>query len=355
MKGLMGYADGSILPPSESRSLQSQGTATPETSTLAPTSNPFDLTPYDSQRTLTQSTGAVHGITSDEEPWPYLQMASLPTGQEEEWSCLDAAAAAQITLIIKSQLIQMKFLGTAPAAEIWSSLCARFERTSDIIALQARNRLNGCKYTDGHDLQSHLDKMTMSWEDASAAGAKIPDDEFCHILRASFPPRWAPLLATLFTVGDPIFLESSLLAFAGTWGQPPKPRSPTSSTIPASSFARCTNCGKGGGAEHSAPHRWRTRDQVQRPQGPPRAKTAPVDTSIPSSYPLDSSTHSIASPSATAQPWSPYNPFRQRDCPINPSRLISSDPGASLDRDTPIISGYRLFGAAATTRPSVDQ
>ena len=341
MKGLMGYADGSIRPPSKSWSLQSQGTATPETPTPTSTSNPFDL-PSDSQQALVQSTGAAYGITSDEGPLPHLPIMS--TVQEEEWSRLDAAAAAHITLNIKSQVIRMKFQGGAPAVEIWSSLCARFEGMNGVLALLARNRLNGCKYTDGHDLQSHLDDMTMLWENTLTAGAKI--QEFCHILRSSFPPSWAPLVATLFTLDDPIVLESSLLAFADMWGQRLTPGSPTVSTIPVPSFSGCTNCGKGNypfytcyrkgeGVEHPAAYWWRTKHQVQRFQGPPRAKAAPVDTNTPSSNPLDSSTHNIITPSittsATARSRSPYNPFRRQRQPTNPFRRISSDPSASID------------------------
>ena len=140
----------------------------------------------------------------------------------------------------------------------------QFERTNGVLALQARNQLNGCKYVDGH-LQSHLDMMSKLWEDALAVGVKILDDEFCHILRLLFPPGWAFFLTTLITINDPIVLEASLLAFADLQGQSSKPAPSSSTTALISSVTSCTNFGKnnhtvdwcywkGGGAKHTAPH-----------------------------------------------------------------------------------------------------
>ena len=198
-----------------------------------------------------------------------------PTPEEEEWRRLDASAAAHITLNIKSEAILAKFRRGMSAHEIWSSLCTRFERTSGALVLQARNQLAACKYLDGQDIQSHIDDMSRLWEAALAVGVKIEDEEYCHILRSSFPPSWAFLLTTLITVNDPAALEASLLAFADFGGPKSKPASSSSSSSTAllsssSVTVKCTNCGKsnhtfdrcfrkGGGAEHSAPHWWRER------------------------------------------------------------------------------------------------
>lgn len=92
------------------------------------------------------------------------------------------AASTHIRLNIKNWIILLKFRDGMSAAEIWTSLCARFERTNGILALQAQNKLNACKYTDGHDLQSHLDTMSKLWEEVLSVGVRVEEDEFCHIL-----------------------------------------------------------------------------------------------------------------------------------------------------------------------------
>ena len=233
MKGLMGYADGNIRPPSRSYPLQTSINATPATSTPAapvtmPSTNPFALAQVTSsnsnpfvvapQQAPSQSTGQILGV-SPAFPGPSITSSHakpLPRTplQQEEWSRLDAAAATHITLNIKNQAILSKFREGASAYEIWSSLCTRFERTNGILALQARNRLNSCRYMDGQDVQSHLDTMSKLWEGALATGVAIPDNEFCHVLRSSFPSSWVLFITTLVTIGDPVVLEASLLAFA---------------------------------------------------------------------------------------------------------------------------------------------
>ena len=143
MKGLMGYADGNIRPPSRSYPLQTLINVTPATPTpaapvtmpsanpFAPaqvtssTSNPFIVAP---RQAPSQLTGKILGVyptfpgpsvtSSHAKPLP-----RTPLQQEEEWSHLDAAAATHITLNIKNQAILSKFREGASAYEIWSSLC----------------------------------------------------------------------------------------------------------------------------------------------------------------------------------------------------------------------------------------
>jgi len=65
--------------------------------------------------------------------------------------------------------------------------------------------------------------MSRLWEAALAVGVKIQDNKFCHMLRSSFPPGWALLVATLIAVNDPVTLKTSLLAFADIRGLSSKP------------------------------------------------------------------------------------------------------------------------------------
>ena len=218
MKGLMGYADGSIRPPSKLISLPIPIIATPATPTPAAqvassSLNPF-ITGLQQQQPPTQSTGAAFRLSPSHTPSHPKPLPLIPTQPEDEWAHLDAAAATHITLNIKSQVILSKFRDGMSAQEIWSSLCTRFERSNGFLALQAQNKLTSCKYTDGQDLQSHLDTMSKLWEEALAVGVKIPDKEFCHILRSSFLPSWVFLITTLIHSNNPILLKTSLLAFA---------------------------------------------------------------------------------------------------------------------------------------------
>jgi hypothetical protein len=248
MKGLMGYADGSVKRPARSRSLLIHITSTPGTPTrTSQLTLSVSLNPFDAQRATTQSTGKLLGVSPNPSSSQAKPLPHVPVLDEEEWDCLDAAAVSNITLNIKNQTIQSKFGDNASASEIWGSLCARFERTSGVLALQAQNRLNAHKYVDGHDLQSHLDTMSKSWQEALAVGVKIQDDEFCHILQSSLPPSWALFVVTLITVDDPVILETSLLTFADLKGPSSKSISPTSSTALISTAVTgsvCTNCGR---------------------------------------------------------------------------------------------------------------
>ena len=278
-------------------------TLSPAAQVISSASNPFDLNPFNNQHAAGPSTGSILGVTPVKKDLPCLLVILTP--QDEEWSCLDTSAAAHITLNIKNITIRAKFRHDATAAEIWSSLCTHFERTNGFLALQAHHCLNSCRYTNGHDLQLHLDNMTQLWQNALAVGVGIPDGEYCHILRSSFPPNWALLITTLIMVTNPVILESSLLAYADIWGQSghsSRPALPTSSTALMSSTIVCTNCGKGnhtfekcyrkgGGAEHPAPPWWRTRQQASQSQGQPKAKIATIDTT--SLCPADSHTHDI--------------------------------------------------------------
>ena len=253
---------------------------------------------------------------------------------------------------IKNQTILSKFKDGATAREIWSSLHARFERTNGILAPKARNRLSECKYTDGKDVQSHLDSMSKLWQEALAVGVRIEDTEFCHILRSSFPPSWAILIATLVTVEDPVSLEASLLAFADLRGTPSRPIAPTSSTALLSSTTKCTNCGKdkhtfekcfrkGGGSENSAPHWWRTRNQGSSSRDQPRAKVATVDApplSIPDNAAFAAHHHAHSN-----------NPFIHSNNPFT----HSNNPFARSSN--PPTSDYHLFVASVGTNTSTDR
>lgn len=287
MKGLMGYADGSIKPPSKPLPRPPLPTTSPETPTpsapgTAPSSNPFAISISPSS-------------TSTEHPLSSISAAPNHNTQLEEWRRLDAAAAAHITLNIKNQMIASKFRDGALAHEVWRLLHARFERTNGILALQARNKLNGCKFIGNQSVQQHLDMMSKLWEEALAVGVHIEDDEFCHIVRSSFPPDWAIFVATLLDIGDPIALEASLLAYADLRGPLPSlsQSSHSAALFSSTTFSqsqpnpttRCTNCGKsnhmfdrcyrkGGGAENSAPSWWRSRQRDPAPGHAHRAKLA---------------------------------------------------------------------------------
>ena len=360
MKGLMVYAEGTVRPPSKiipqptsiTASLPVTTMATPATPTpIAPSattsqitttaSNPFLHVQGQPQQASSQSTGGIFGLTPSHGS---LQAKPLPRPpiQDDEWRRLDASAAAHILLNIKSEAILSKFRSGTPAHEIWSSLCARFERTNGALALQARNRLAACKYADGHDIQSHIDDMSKLWEAALAVGVKIEDEEFCHILRSSFPPSWALLLTTLITVNDPAALESSLLAFADFGGpHSSKPVQSTSSTalLSSSIVIQCTNCGKknhtsdrcyqkGGGAEHSAPRWWRERQRLA--QDKHSAKIATNDDGTRAPVP------SVTAFTATHTQQSPYNPFRRTD-PTGPTTAYAT-------------SDFHLFVASVGSR-----
>jgi len=139
IKGLMGYADGTVRPPLKARPLPIPNTATPATPTPAaqvtsPTSNPFIAAMQ--QQDSAQSTGGAFGLTPVQGSSLPKPLPQLPI-QHGDWDCSDAAAAAHITLNIKNQAILSKFRDGASAYEIWSSLCARFERANGILALQA--------------------------------------------------------------------------------------------------------------------------------------------------------------------------------------------------------------------------
>ena len=247
-----------------------------------------------------------------------------------------------------NQAVLSKIRGDAPAHEIWSSLCARFERTNGILGLQARNRLSECKHVDGRDVQAHLDLMLRLWEKALSVGVSIPDDEFCHLLRASFPPSWALFVATLIAENDPGALEASLLAFADLRGSSSKPVSPTSSTALISTVVKCTNCGrtnhsfekcfrKGGGSEHSAPHWWKARQQGGgSSQGTPNARVATVEATPSGTYSSLDPAQNIAAFTASHSP-SPSNPFRRQ---TNPFHRSDADPGSYATSD------YHLFVAS---------
>ena len=373
MKGLMGFVDGSVGTPRISRPLpQTPNAQTPETPTpaapditsnsnpfapVASTSNPFDV----SQNTPAQSTGQILGVSPSQGQSQTKPLPSIPQTHfsPDEWSCLDASASAHITLNIKNQTILSKFKDGATAREIWSSLHARFERTNGILALKARNRLSECKYTDGKDVQSHLDSMSKLWQEALAVGVRIEDTEFCHILRSSFPPSWAILIATLVPVEDPISLEASLLAFADLRGTPSRPTAPTSSTALLSSTTKCTNCGKdnhtfekcfrkGGGSENSAPHWWRTRNQGSSSQDQPRAKVATVD-APPQPIPdiaAFAAHHHVRPNNPLVRPNNPFvrsnNPFIHSNNPFNHFNHSGS----------PSTSDYHLFVASIETNTS---
>jgi hypothetical protein len=370
MKGLWGYVDGSVKPPSRSHlsripdTTATPATPTPSAQVTTSSSNPFVSA---QPQAATQSTGGLLGLTkSDKKPLPYPPTSST---SEEEWTRLDAAASTHITLNIKNRTILSKFRSGMSAAEIWASLCTRFERTNGFIALQARNKLNGCKYMDGRDLQSHLDTMSALWQDALAVGVEIGDDEFCHILRSSLPPSWAILVATLISVNNPILLESSLLAYADLQGRSSKPTpssSPAallSSTATTATTAQCTNCGKdnhtfdrcyrkGGGSEHSAPHWWRERQR--RPlQGPPRAKIATAENVHSPSSPDSprSAPHNITAFTTTHD----HNPFRRHmsSTSTNPFRrhpFPQTDP-VSQSTSGHVTSDYHLFVASVGNGP----
>jgi len=328
MKGLLIYAEGNVRPPLKPRPLPIPITATPATPTPATptptvqiavtTSNPFIVAPQ--QQQPTQSTGGVFGLTPSHGSSHAKPLPTLPTLEEEERRRLDAAAVAHITLNIKSEAISSKFRCGMSAHEIWSSLCTRFERTNGALALQAQNWLTACRYTDGQDIQSHIDDISRLWEEALAVGVKIGDEEYCHILRSSFPPSWAFLLMTLITINDPVVLEASLLAFADLGGPRPKPVVSSSSStalLSSSSVAvKCTNCGrrnhtfdrcfrKGGGAEHSAPHWWKERQRPPRDEHQARVATTSGDGSRPGA-----AIQNVTTFTAAHTPQSPYNPFR---------------------------------------------
>ena len=212
---------------------------------------------------------------------------------------------------------------------------------------------------DGQDIQSHLDTMSKLWEGALAAGVAIPDDKFCHVLRSSFPSSWALFIATLVTIGDPIVLEASLLAFVDLRGQSSKLASSTSTTALMSSVVKCTNCGKdnhtfdrcyqkGGGAKNSAPHWWKTRQQSRPPHGnTPRAKVAATDikplSGIPSAPVQDITTFTATHAHLSRNPFrQQMNPFRQN--PTDQTHYATHD---TVNHATP---DYHLFVASVGSR-----
>ncbi|KAJ8090689.1 hypothetical protein PM082_018251 [Marasmius tenuissimus] len=190
---------------------------------------------------------------------------------------------------------------TMGAVVMSSKLKAKFERTSKMMQMAARKKLEAEKLEDGGNLEDHLDTLTALRQNADDVGCEVSDEDMISITLNSLPDSHALLMQNLMGKND---LDEVQHLIREYWGYSTKSQPKSSSNDP-SAFAApiCEHCGNrrknnrprnqiicdncdvpghtrancwaaGGGKEGKAPSWW------EAPKGKePKGYTAPSSTS----------------------------------------------------------------------------
>ena len=118
---------------------------------------------------------------------------------EEKWDLYnqrEALIKAQIlTTVPEATAVEIQSLKTGK--EMWDALCTKHEKKTLTVIVDLWRRMYVLKCLDEGDVKTHMETLSLMYEQLKGMGEKIEDGDFMMLILASLPKGYHPLINTI--------------------------------------------------------------------------------------------------------------------------------------------------------------